>query len=610
MSSVSSTSSASSTLSQLLSDSTLQSQGNTTNGATDGSSGISVAGLASGTDWTTTVEELANAERAPETQWEAQQTSLQAQNSAYTTIDGDLTTLQTDVETLLDTSLYQGTTATSSDTSVASASSEAGATLGSFTFDISQLATASQLNGATGISQTLVPSGEDASNVTLSSAAFATPVTDGTFTINGDQVTVAATDTLQDVFDNIATATNNAVTASYDSSTDEISLTSSSPIVLGSETDTSNFLTSAGLYNSSTSSDTITSNTALGTVQLNADMSASGLGTAITDGGGGNGAFTINGVTINYDSGTDSINDVLNSINSSSAGVTASYDNLTNNFVLTNNTTGAIGITAQDVTGNFLAATGLASGTLKEGNNLLYTVNGNSTQLVSQSNSISSDSSGINGLTVTPVTTGSTTVSVTSDTAAISTAINQFITDYNTAESYISTQQAVTTSSSGTTTPGTLTGDLTASGIASDLRDTANQPVPGLSGAIAMLSDLGIQTNGQNNTIALTSASTLNTALTSNLSQVQSFFSSTNGWGTQLNNWLNDTIGTGGTVPNQQATLTQENSNITTQISNLETKISSDSAMWDSEFEAMEVAESQTNQEMTYLSEQVTNGTL
>jgi len=77
-----------------------------------------------------------------------------------------------------------------------------------------------------------------------------------------------------------------------------------------------------------------------------------------------------------------------------------------------------------------------------------------------------------------------------------------------------------------------------------------------------------------------------------------------------MTNWLNSTIGTGGTIPNQQATLTQESTNITTQISNLETKISSDSAMWTSEFEAMEVAESQTNQEMTYLSEQVTNGTL
>lgn len=609
MSSISSTTSANATLSSLLADSTLQNVGNTTNSTNDGGTGLSVAGLASGTNWTTTVEELANAERAPETQWNNERTALQTQNSAYTTIDGDLTTLQTDVETLQDSSLYQSTTASSSDPSVATATSEAGATLGSFTFDISQLATASQFNGTSNINQNLVPDGNPA-DVTVASAAFATPVTPGTFTVNGDQVTVGATDTLQDVFNNIATATNNAVTASYDASTDKITLTSSSPVVLGSETDTSNFLQSAGLYNSSTSSDTITSNTALGSVQLNANMADSGLSTAITDGGGGNGAFTINGVTINYDSSNESISDVLSSINGSAAGVTASYDNLNNRFVLTNNTTGAVGISMQDVTGNFLQATGLAGGSLQEGDNLLYTVNGSSTQLVSQSNTISPASSGINGLTVSPLQLGTTTVSVSSDTSKISAAINQFITDYNTAESYISTQQAVTTASDGTTTPGALTGDLTANGIASDLRTIVNQPVPGLSGAMSMLSDLGIQTNGQNNTISLSDPDTLNSALTSNLSQVQSFFSGTAGWGTQVNTWLTSTIGNNGTVPDQQATLTQEGTNITTQISNLETKITSDSAQWTSEFEAMEVAESQTSQEMTYLSEQITNGSL
>ena len=610
MSTVSSTTSANATLTSLLAASNLKNIGSTSNSTNNGSTGLSVAGLASGTNWTTTVSELANAERAPETKWEATQTKLYTQNQAYTSISGDLANLQTDVQTLQSTSLFSGTTATSSNTSVASVTSQAGATLGTFAFNISQLATASQLNGAGSISQSLVPDGNPA-DVTVSSAAFATPVTAGTFTINGNAVKVAATDTLQGIFNKIASATGNAVTASYDASTDKISLASSSPIVLGSATDTSNFLQSAGLYDNNAGLDnSITSTTGLGTVQLGADMSSAGLQTAITDGGSGNGAFTINGVTINYDASTASINDVLNSINTSSAGVTASYNNLTNNFQLTNNTTGAVGISAQDVTGNFLAATGLSGGTLQEGKNLLYTVNGNSTQLVSQSNTITSASSGINGVTVTPLQTGSATVSISSDTGAISTAINQFVTDYNTVQSYISTQQAVTTGSTGATTPGTLTGDLTANDIASSLRTVTNQPVTGLAGAISMLSDLGIQTNGKNNTISLTDSTALSGALTNNLSAVQSFFSSTSGWGTQMTNWLNATVGNGGTIPNEQATLNQQGNNITTQISNLETKITSDSAHWTSEFQAMEVAESQTSQEMTYLSEQITNGSL
>jgi len=86
MSSVSSTSTANATLSSLLSDSTLQNIGNTTNSTNTRSTGLSVAGLASGTNWTTTVEELANAERAPETQWENQQNTLGTQKQAYATI--------------------------------------------------------------------------------------------------------------------------------------------------------------------------------------------------------------------------------------------------------------------------------------------------------------------------------------------------------------------------------------------------------------------------------------------------------------------------------------------------------------------------------------------
>jgi flagellar capping protein FliD len=82
-----------------------------------------------------------------------------------------------------------------------------------------------------------------------------------------------------------------------------------------------------------------------------------------------------------------------------------------------------------------------------------------------------------------------------------------------------------------------------------------------------------------------------------------------------LTGYLNDTIGsanstTTGTLTAHQTELSNQSSDITTQISNLETKITSDSAQWTSEFQAMEQAESQTNQELTYLSEQVSNGSL
>jgi flagellar hook-associated protein 2 len=577
--------------------------------STTGSPNLAVTGLASGMDWSTVISELADAERSPETQWEAQQTTLSSQNTAYTTLAGQFTTLQTDIETLQDSSLYSGTTVQSSNSTVATATGGSGATLGKYTFNISQLATAATLNGTTGVSQVLGPAG-DPGAVTLGTAGFATPVTAGTFMVDGKQVTVATTDSLQDVFNAIATATNNTVTAAYDSTTDKISLTSSdnSKITLGSSADTSNFLQVAQLYNNGTGS--IASSSALGHVQTTVTMTDSGLTTAVTDGGSGAGAFTINGVTINYDASSDSIQNVIDDINNSAAGVTADYDANNNSFTLTNNTTGDVGISMQDVTGNFLQATGLSGGTLQSGQNLLYTLNGGSKQLVSQSNTIAPTSSGVSGLSVTALQTGSTTVGVTSDTSGVSTAIQQFVTDYNAIQKTITTDQAVTTSSSGTVTPGILTGDLTANGLASGLRSLISDSVPGLSGAISMLSSLGIQTNGQNNTLSV-DTTTLNSVISTNLNSVQQLFNSpTNGLATQFNNYINNAIGTNGTITNHQASLSQQNTALSTQIANLETKITADTATWTSEFEAMETAESQATQELTYLSEQVTNGSL
>jgi flagellar hook-associated protein 2 len=608
MSSIGSTGSGGNLLSSILATGTPPSL-NSGSTSTTNEPDLQVTGLASGMNWATVITELANAERAPETQWENQINSLDVQNSAYTTIDGDLTTLQTDIETLQNSSLYTGTTAQSSNTDVATANSDSTAPLGNYTFDISQLATAAQMNGATNISQALSPDG-DLSSVTIGTAGFATPVTAGTFTVNGAQVTIATTDSLQQVFNNIATATNNTVTASYNPTTDEITLagTGSTPVVLGSAADTSNFLQVAQLYNNGTNS--VTSSSALGHVQLGATMTDADLNTAITDGGNGQGEFTINGVAIDYDASTDSIQDVLDSINNSAAGVTATYDTINNRFVLTDNTTGDVGISMQDLTGNFLAATGLSSGTLEGGKNLLYTLNGGTQQLVSQSNTITQDSSSIAGLSVTASQTGSTTVSVTSDTSAITSAVQQFVSDYNTLQTAITNNQAVTTSSSGAVSPGVLTGDLTANGIASDLRSLVTSSVPGLTGAVSMLSDLGIQTNGQNNTLSV-DTSTLSSAVAANINSVETLFTDpTNGLATQLSNYINDTTGTNGTITNHQASLNQQVTDLNTQISNLEAKITSDTATWTSEFTAMESAQSQSSQELTYLSEQITSGSL
>ena len=228
----------------------------------------------------------------------------------------------------------------------------------------------------------------------LNSAGFSSAITAGTFTVNGKQITVDPTASLQSLFDAISTATGGTVTGSYDSATDKISLSSASPIVLGSSVDTSNFLQVTKLYNNGTGA--VSSAASLGGVRRSATLSTANFATAINDGGAGQGSFKINGVAISYSATGDNLNSLITRINNSEAGVTASYDQVNDRIVLTNKTTGDVGIAVEDVTGNFAAATGLVTATLERGKNLLYSIDGGP-ELVSQTNSITEDSSGIAG---------------------------------------------------------------------------------------------------------------------------------------------------------------------------------------------------------------------
>jgi flagellar hook-associated protein 2 len=568
--------------------------------ASASSSAVQLSGLASGIDWTSIINEMLTEARAPETQMTAEQTTDNQKNSAYQTIGTDLTTLGNDVNTLSDPSFFDSRTASVSDSSVASATAAESTPLGNFTFNVSQLASDAIQIGSTASPKPLNAS-NDVSGLVLGNAGFATPVTAGTFTVNGKTVTISTSDTLQSVFDQISTATGGAVTGSYNSSTDEISLASSSPIVLGSATDTSNFLQAAQLYNNGT--DNITSTSALGGINLDSTLSSANLATAIGDGGSGNGQFLINGVQINFNASTDTINDVLQRINDSPAGVTATYDGVNNRFELTNKTTGDVGVSMQDVTGNFLAATGLSSGTLQRGNNLEYSINGGGTQ-ISQSNTIDASSSGLTGLSVTAQSLGSTTVTVGSDTSTISSAIQSFVTDYNAVQNYISSQTSTTTDSSGNVTPGLLTGDLDAENIETSLRELVGVSPSGSSGGVQSLNDLGIESNGSDNTLSISSTTTLNNAITNNLSDVQNLFTNpTNGLATTLSTYLNDTNGPDGVLANNEANMTKEAADITTSINALQQQLTSEQTQLTNEFTAMETAISSINTEKQVLTD-------
>src|SRR6185312_15846123 len=89
-------------------------------------------------------------------------------------------------------------------------------------------------------------------------------------------------------------------------------------------------------------------------------------------------SFTINGVTINYDTSADSLTDVIGRINTSTAGVTASYDSITDKITLTQTKLGSIQMSLADdgTGGDFLAKTGLLAASQTLGTNAQYSING------------------------------------------------------------------------------------------------------------------------------------------------------------------------------------------------------------------------------------------
>jgi flagellar capping protein FliD len=56
--------------------------------------------------------------------------------------------------------------------------------------------------------------------------------------------------------------------------------------------------------------------------------------------------------------------------------------------------------------------------------------------------------------------------------------------------------------------------------------------------------------------------------------------------------------------------LTKQSSSIDTQIANLEKTIAADSAKYTKSFQAMETAQAQITQQLQYLTQSITNGTL
>ncbi|QAR33249.1 flagellar hook protein [Geovibrio thiophilus] len=285
----------------------------------------------------------------------------------------------------------------------------------------------STVTGATGFSAT--PSTALTQNL---SDAGGTTASNGYFTINDTKIYIDdfSALTVNDLLAKI-NSSGAGVTATYDEAANNIVLSSntagSGSITVGDSSDTSNMLTVLKL--TANQGAVKTTGSTSGSISTTSALSSAGLSSAPTSG-----TFSINGVSIYVDATTDSLNDVIKKVNVSGAGVTMVYDSVRDKITVTGSGTEQITFGSPSDTSSFLAAVNLTQSTTTTqalgtaGRNSIVEVN--EVTYVRDSNEISDIIAGVTldlrSASETPVT-----ISITADTTKATEALASFIQTYN-----------------------------------------------------------------------------------------------------------------------------------------------------------------------------------
>lgn len=221
------------------------------------------------------------------------------------------------------------------------------------------------------------------------------------------------------------------------------------------ETGAGNFLTTFnGGESAATGIQSVTSSSAVGGIDPNESLNLVNSSVALNGGT----LFTINGVAISINPATENLQDVINAINTSNAGVIASWNTTTGELQLVSKATGpqSIVLGAPGDSSNFLQAFGLttAGATTQVGQQASVTyesASGNPTTIYSNSNAVTNV---IPGVTLNLLqNSASYTVTVAQSSTSLISSINAFVKAYNTAINEINTASAppvVTTQAPGT----------------------------------------------------------------------------------------------------------------------------------------------------------------
>lgn len=466
--------------------------------------GISFGGLASGLDTNSIVQQLLAVESRPITLLTDQKTTLQNRASAFKDLNTRLSALENAAFELTKISNIITPKASTSDSDKLGATANANAVTGSYQVEVLRLATTTKLRTGTGAGQgnTLggIADATDFSGESLSQLNSNHRLSDelqqGTFFVNGQQVLVTGSDTLSSILANISTATGGSVSGSLVSDPAKgglvVQLTSASPISVANGT--SNVLSLLKLDTASYSGGALTSSDAVNSAHAELKLDGSGGATNLA-GTVSSGTLSINGVQIDYNVATDSLNDVIKRINDSQAGVRATFVNTNGGQVsLINKSSGALAIAISD-TGSLAAALGLqASDAQSLGQSAQLRIDGGAIQSFNKNAGITA--AGLDGVLLDlrdPNPGNPYTVTVDGSAATATDKLKAFVDQFN---NVTSTIDQLTAYNADTKAKGILQSDASITGLRSHLLDLVFGRIGGLHGSNAQgsLAELGIST--------------------------------------------------------------------------------------------------------------------
>ncbi|MEI8217049.1 MAG: flagellar filament capping protein FliD [Eubacteriales bacterium] len=508
--------------------------------------------------------------------------------------------------------------------------------------EVSQLATNQKIDSSSNVSKAL--SGALTETGTLTESEISTLVSDlsgKSISINLDgkirtisfDASFVATATSPVSADSFKLAFQNSLNATFGKDTsgnnlinvgitgNQFSLSAStSKIILGGDSAT---LLKLGFVPSQ--SNKITTSNSLASLSLNSALAGSSF------------EFKINDVDFSFTS-SDSLDKVISTINSSTAGVTLSYSSLSDKLTLTSKETGSgENIKFSETTGNFLSSIMSGTGSSTQGKNAELKVDGVS--ISRSSNNFNLD--GTNFELLKTFNSGSDPVAITvkADSASLFDPIVKFVGEYNnlmdTLNGYItektdSNYQPLTDEQKAAMTEsqisvwetkakaGILTGDSILSGLKSKLQAMIYEP--GVTGGIALFS-IGISSAGwQENGKLVIDETKLKDSLSTKGSDIKDLFTATNGLANKMNDLLAKAVETKG-VQGTRGSLIEiagiplhtsaTQNNITKYIESskalivtLNTRLTTEENRYWTKFSAMETAISKLNDQSTMITKQ------